>query len=253
MIRRPCRHSSIWRRAASRSARRNIVFDLVREADECDRGLHGDGQPAVLQPVIAAPEHEAGQVAGIWHEKLPRRAGAGTTFTHARTLPPGAGAGWRRLPHSRHFLVQPHVRPGPPQGLARRLASQQRSQHLPRGERAAGPGRRQAAYGLTALSSGTGRRRVCKLRRPSAGTVAVAAGEPRPDATGLVVPFARGDRTRPASLLYCAIGAGQTPSLPPAISLDLATAGHVASAYSEPGGELGEAREKRDEAARASE
>src|SRR5207248_1287295 len=35
-------------------------------------------------------------------------------------------------------------------------------------------------------------------------------------------------------------------------SLDLAKAGHVASAYSEPGGELGEARERRDEAARAS-
>ena len=35
--------------------------------------------------------------------------------------------------------------------------------------------------------------------------------------------------------------AGQTPSLPPAISLDLAAAGHVALASSEPGGELGEA------------
>ena len=44
-----------------------------------------------------------------------------------------------------------------------------------------GPGRRQAAYGLTALSSGTRRRRVCKLRRPSVGTV---AGRSRRAVTG---------------------------------------------------------------------
>ena len=52
-------------------------------------------------------------------------------------------------------------------------------------------------------------------------------------------------RTCPARVLWCAIDAGQTPSLPPATSPDLAAAGHVAVACSEPGGELGEAREKR--------
>jgi hypothetical protein len=73
------------------------------------------------------------------------------------------------------------------------------------------------------------------------GHGSIVGGLSRRSVTGLVALFPCGDRTCSANVFCCAIGAGQTPSLPPAISLDLAAAGHVALASSEPGGELGEA------------
>ena len=56
----------------------------------------------------------------------------------------------------RDLLLQPHLRPGPPEGHARRIDSQQRSQLLPRGQRAARPRRRQAAQSLTTQSNAPG-------------------------------------------------------------------------------------------------
>ena len=229
-----------------------IVPGLVSETEDRDGLPHRDGRAPDCRPSQHRRSNEAGQIVDARHAEP---GGAGWQGDVYPRRDPGAGSGrgmasatsLQALSRSAARQTGTAPRACPATGWS---ATQSTSPTWRARCRAWTPPGCLRAH---SISSGTVRRRVCKLRRPSAGTVAAAAGEPRPDATGLVVPFARGDRTRPASLLYCAIGAGQTPSLPPAISLDLATAGHVASAYSEPGGELGEAREKRDEAARASE
>ena len=72
---------------------RLVALNLPGQAHGRDGILHGYGLLACFDALIAAPEHQGGQLIDAGHLELPGRADGGTTFIHAGVLPPGGGAG----------------------------------------------------------------------------------------------------------------------------------------------------------------